>query len=157
VLVGGYFGTWLPADVAWRAPWSQPGLRSVGGTMGAGVLVVLPESSCGLVETARAVGYLARESAGQCGPCVFGLPALAQALADLAYRGRRGDAVDKIAGLIPLIEDRGACRHPDGATQLAASALAAFGRDALTHDFAGPCVGVRELPLLPIPGARVSW
>jgi len=156
VLVGGYFGTWLPADVAWPAPWSLPGLRSVGSAMGAGVLIVLPESSCGLAETARAVGYLARESAGQCGPCVFGLPALARALADLAYRGRLGDAVDRIAGLIPLIEGRGACRHPDGATQLAASALAVFGRDARAHDFAGPCFGIRSSPLLPIPGGSAS-
>ncbi len=134
VLTGGYFGTWLPAEVAWMAPMSHPGLRSVGAAMGAGVLIVLPESSCGLAETARVVRYLAGEGAGQCGPCIFGLPALADAFADLAYHGGRGDAADRIAGLIPLIEGRGACRHPDGATQLAASALAAFTDDAHWHD-----------------------
>src|SRR5579859_3855107 len=152
VLVGGYFGTWLPADVAWRAPLSGPGLRSVGGAMGAGIVIVLPESACGLAETARVVRYLASEGAGQCGPCIFGLPALAQALAGLAYRGGSGHAIDQIAGLIPLIEGRGACRHPDGATKLAASALAAFHPDARRHDVSGPCSGVRRPPLLPIPG-----
>jgi NADH:ubiquinone oxidoreductase subunit F (NADH-binding) len=151
VLVGGYFGTWLPAEVAWPVPMSHPGLRSVGGAMGAGILIALPEASCGLAETARVVRYLAAEGAGQCGPCIFGLPALADALADLAFHGGRGDAVDRIAGLIPLIEGRGACRHPDGATQLAASALAAFSEDAHWHDRAGPCSGVREPPLLPVP------
>jgi NADH:ubiquinone oxidoreductase subunit F (NADH-binding) len=151
VLVGGYFGTWLPAEVAWPVPMSHPGLRSVGGAMGAGILITLPETSCGLTETARVVRYLAAEGAGQCGPCIFGLPALADALADLAFHGGRGDAVDRIAGLIPLIEGRGACRHPDGATQLAASALAAFSEDAHWHDRVGPCSGVREPPLLPVP------
>ena len=157
VLVGGYFGTWLPAEVAWPVSMSHPGLRSVGGAMGAGILVVLPESSCGLAETARVVRYLANEGAGQCGPCIFGLPALADALADLAYHGGRGDAVDRIAGLIPLIEGRGACRHPDGATQLAASALAAFSHDARWHDVEGPCYGVRRPPLLPVPGDVEYW
>lgn len=157
VLVGGYFGTWLPAERAWRLPMSQPGLRSAGGAMGAGILIVLPESSCGLAETARVVRYLAQEGAGQCGPCVFGLPALADAFADLAYQGGRGDAVDRIAGLIPLIEGRGACRHPDGATQLAASALAAFRDDAYWHDKEGPCHGVRQQPLLPVPGEAEHW
>ncbi len=151
VLVGGYFGTWLPAEVAWPVPMSHPGLRSVGGAMGAGILIALPETSCGLAETARVVRYLAAEGAGQCGPCIFGLPALADALADLAFHGGRGDAVDQIAGLIPLIEGRGACRHPDGATQLAASALTAFSHDAHWHDREGPCFGVRQPPLLPVP------
>jgi NADH:ubiquinone oxidoreductase subunit F (NADH-binding) len=157
VLTGGYFGTWLAAEVAWTAPMSHPGLRSVGAAMGAGILIVLPEWCCGLAETARVVRYLAGESAGQCGPCVFGLPALADALDDLAYEGGRGDGIARIAGLIPLIEGRGACRHPDGATQLAASALASFGDDARWHDMEGPCDAVREPPLLPVPGDAGSW
>lgn len=157
VLTGGYFGTWVPAEVAWTTPMSKPGLRSVGAAMGAGILVVLPEWSCGLAETARVVRYLAGEGAGQCGPCVFGLPALADAFADLAYHGGRGDAVERIAGLIPLIEGRGACRHPDGATQLAASALTAFTDDAHWHDAEGPCFAVRRPPLLPVPGEAGAW
>jgi NADH:ubiquinone oxidoreductase subunit F (NADH-binding) len=157
ILVGGYFGTWLPPEVAWPTPLSHPGLRAVGGAMGAGVLVVLGESSCGLAETARVVRYLADETAAQCGPCMFGLPALADALAELSYHGGRGDSVDRIARLIPLIEGRGACRHPDGATQLAASALTAFYHDAGRHDRLGPCYGVGRPPILPIPGEGECW
>ncbi len=151
VLVGGYFGSWLPAETAWPVPMSHPTLRAAGGAMGAGVLAVLPEPACGLAETARVVRYLAAETAGQCGPCVFGLPALADVLADLAYQGGRGDAAARAGGLIPLIEGRGACRHPDGATQLARSALQAFSADARWHDSHGPCHGIRRPPLLPIP------
>jgi NADH:ubiquinone oxidoreductase subunit F (NADH-binding) len=157
VLVGGYFGTWLPAEIAWRTPLSQPALRSIGASMGAGILVVLGESSCGLAETARVVRYLADETAGQCGPCMFGLPALADAMAELGYHGGRGDARERISRLIPLIEGRGACRHPDGATQLAASSLDAFAYDAHRHDQHGPCFGVGRPPILPIPGGVEYW
>ncbi len=152
LLVGGYFGAWLPAEIAWPVPMTHGGLRAVGGAMGAGMVIALPITSCALAETARVVSYLAEETAGQCGPCMFGLPALADALIDLAYQGGRGRAIEAIATLIPLIEKRGACRHPDGATQLVRSALTAFAADARWHDQRGPCYGVRRAPLLPIPG-----
>jgi NADH:ubiquinone oxidoreductase subunit F (NADH-binding) len=45
-------------------------LKAVGGAMGAGIVVMLPDSSCGLAETARVIRYLADENAGQCGPCL---------------------------------------------------------------------------------------
>jgi NADH:ubiquinone oxidoreductase subunit F (NADH-binding) len=151
LLVGGYFGGWLPAEVAWPVPMTHAGLRSVGGAMGAGMVVALPDTACPLAETARVVSYLAEETADQCGPCMFGLPALADALIDLAYQGGRSRAVNQISTLIPLIEKRGACRHPDGATQLVRSVLRAFPDDADWHDQQGPCYGVRRPPLLPVP------
>jgi NADH:ubiquinone oxidoreductase subunit F (NADH-binding) len=152
VLVGGYFGGWLPAEVAWTAAMSHAGLRAAGGSLGAGIVIALPASSCVLAETARVVRYLASETAGQCGPCALGLPALAEAVADLAYHGGRGHTLDAITRLLPLIERRGACRHPDGATQLVSSALTAFRVDAHWHDLNGPCGRVRRAPLLPVPG-----
>jgi NADH:ubiquinone oxidoreductase subunit F (NADH-binding) len=158
MLTGGFFGRWLPAEYAWPIPLSQPALRAAGGAMGAGILICLPVSACGLAETARVVRYLAEESAGQCGPCVFGLPALADALADLAYAGGRGRAFDQISSLLPVIEGRGACRHPDGVTQLVRSALRTFGADARRHDSSGACYGVQRDPLLPVPGdAEREW
>jgi len=151
LLIGGYFGAWLPVEVAWPVRMTQASMRAVGGALGAGVVIALPGSSCGLAETARVVRYLAEQGAGQCGPCLMGLPALAGAVADLAFQGGRGRAVEAIAGLLPLIEGRGACRHPDGATQLARSAIRAFIADARWHDHCGPCDGVGRAPLLPIP------
>jgi NADH:ubiquinone oxidoreductase subunit F (NADH-binding) len=41
-------------------------------------------SACGVAETARVARYLAAESAGQCGPCVFGLDALASSVEAIA-------------------------------------------------------------------------
>jgi NADH:ubiquinone oxidoreductase subunit F (NADH-binding) len=151
LLVGGYFGTWLPAEYAWEIPLCQPALRAAGGAMGAGVVICLPETACGLAESARVLRYLAEESAGQCGPCTFGLPAVAEALANLAYHGGRGRAVDQISRLLPVIEGRGACRHPDGAIQLVRSTLRTFAADARWHDQRGPCYGIRRAPLLPVP------
>jgi NADH:ubiquinone oxidoreductase subunit F (NADH-binding) len=156
ILTGGYFGSWLPADVAWQLPLTQRHTRSAGAALGAGVIVALPGSSCGLAETARVVRYLANETAGQCGPCVFGLPALADALADLAYQGSGGSA-RQIALLTGLVAGRGACKHPDGATQLARSALDAFQSDAVRHEEHGPCYGIRRPPALPLPGDMTDW
>ena len=70
-------------------------LRKFGAAIGAGVLAALPSDRCGLAETARVVSYLAAESAGQCGPCLNGLPRIAAALAELARpRPRRQTRAD---------------------------------------------------------------
>ena len=156
LLVGGYFGAWLPARSAWPVPMCHAALKAAGGAMGAGIVAVLPVSCCGLAETARVVRYLAGENAGQCGPCMFGLPALADAVADLAYEGGRGRAVERVATLAGLVAGRGACRHPDGAVQLVRSALRAFEADARWHDQRGPCPRVARAPLLPVPG-EADW
>jgi NADH:ubiquinone oxidoreductase subunit F (NADH-binding) len=152
LLVGGYFGAWLPVSVAMPVPMTHAALKAVGGALGAGMVIALPSSSCLLAETARVVRYLSDEGAGQCGPCVFGLPALADALADLAFHGGRGRILGQLAALIPLIERRGACRHPDGVVQFVRSALRTAAVDAREHDELGPCHGVLRAPLLPVPG-----
>ena len=93
LLVGGYFGTWVGASDAMALRLAREDLRSVGCTLGAGVLIALGESSCGLHESARVIDYLAKQSAGQCGPCVYGLRAIADsfgAIADgVAHDGER--------------------------------------------------------------------
>ncbi len=108
------------------------------------------------METARVIRYLAGETAGQCGPCVFGLPALADAVADLAYQGQRR-TIRQIDALSGLVAGRGACKHPDGATQLVRSALTTFSADAAWHEVRGPCYGVRRAPILPVPGDMADW
>jgi NADH:ubiquinone oxidoreductase subunit F (NADH-binding) len=151
ICVGGYFGGWLPTEVAWPVPMNHASLRAVGAAMGAGIVIALPATSCGLAETARVVRYLADETAGQCGPCMFGLPALADALASLAFHGG-GGLLPEIMELAGLVEGRGACKHPDGAAGLVRSALRAFAADAEWHQAHGPCYGVQQPPLLPVPG-----
>jgi len=151
VLCGGYFGAWLPAEVAWNVPMTHGDMRRAGAALGAGILIALPESACVLGETARVIRYMAQETAGQCGPCVFGLPALAEAFSELAFTGGRGRGIQQVRRQIDLVDRRGACRHPDGVAALARSALDTFADDALDHDRQGPCAGLRRPPVLPLP------
>ena len=84
LLVGGYFGTWVEASRAHGLRLAREDLRSVGCSLGSGVLIALGESACGLHESARVISYLAEQSAGQCGPCVYGLRAIADSVRALA-------------------------------------------------------------------------
>ena len=145
LLVGGYFGSWLPAS-ALRQPLSRAGL---GVSLGARTLVALPARSCGLVETARIVRYLAGQSAGQCGPCVFGLGALASAIESVAAcDDRAAHSHARLARLSEQIAGRGACAHPDGAVRLLASALDIFAGEVDAH-LDGVCTATDTRSVLP--------
>ena len=90
--VPGGVGWWLcgivdPGDIAWDTDMEPSALDRMGQARGCGLLAVLPYGACALVETARIVRYLAGESAGQCGPCVLGLPVLVEGMGAVA-RGR---------------------------------------------------------------------
>ncbi|HLH84808.1 MAG TPA: NADH-ubiquinone oxidoreductase-F iron-sulfur binding region domain-containing protein [Trebonia sp.] len=150
VLIGGYHGTWVPAAEAAKLTLDNHGLRRAGARVGAGILITLPQDRCGLVETALVVRYLALESAGQCGPCLNGLPRIAAALAELAgARPRRGTRanVERWAG---LVTGRGACHHPDGAARFVRSALTTFAAELGRHE-RGRCGATDTTPFLPVP------
>jgi NADH:ubiquinone oxidoreductase subunit F (NADH-binding) len=148
LLIGGYFGTWADPEAAGPLPFSAGGLAAVGASPGAGLLAALPADSCGLAETARVARYLADESAGQCGPCVFGLGAIAGALEDLATgRSFRPDLLGRWMG---QVDGRGACHHPDGAVRMIRSALRVFGAEIDRHA-RGWCGGSRPAGMLPVP------
>ena len=147
VLVGGYGGSWLPWTVAADIPLRGDALRSAGASLGAGVLIPLAQSECGINETARIAAFLADSGARQCGPCRFGLPALAEGLAALAAsRGsRRG--VKRLEEMTKLVDGRGGCHHPDGAARLISSALRTFADDAAGHARGQRCAAAR-VPLV---------
>jgi NADH:ubiquinone oxidoreductase subunit F (NADH-binding) len=138
VLVGGYHGAWLAIADALAAPMSRAGLAPFGATPGAGVVHALPASYCGLVETARITGYLAAQSARQCGPCLNGLPMMAGILHRLAAGERDPRLPDQLARLTALVVNRGACHHPDGTVRLVRSALRVFAGEIDLH-LAGRC------------------
>ena len=157
LLVGGYYGAWIGAREAATGRLSNASLRPLGAGVGCGALIALPAGSCGLVETAKVLHWMAGESAGQCGPCVNGLPALARAMADLAAgRGDRTTVTDlrRWAG---MIDGRGACTFPDGAARLVRSTLAVFAADVEHHAAHGPCRRVHAAPVLRIPAPEAAW
>ena len=152
VLAGGYFGGWLPYEQALGVPVSDPALRAAGATLGPGVIVLLPESACGLAETARVAAYLAGQSAGQCGPCHNGLPALARTLGQLAFGQPDARALGWAEQLLGLVARRGACHLPDGTAAFVASSLRTFEAEVRLHGASGPCPRVQRRPVLPAPG-----
>jgi NADH:ubiquinone oxidoreductase subunit F (NADH-binding) len=143
ILLGGYHGTWIPAPEAAQLPLDAT-------TMGAGVLVALPTTHCGLAETARVLRYLALQSAGQCGPCLNGLPRMAAAFQSLATPGPQGTTRADLARWSGLVEGRGACHHPDGTVRLVRSALTTFAAELDAHA-RGLCTATDRTPLLPVP------
>jgi NADH:ubiquinone oxidoreductase subunit F (NADH-binding) len=90
------------------------------------------------MESARIALYLAAQSAGQCGPCVYGLPAVADDLTRLA-RGPDPGLLARLHRRLGEVDGRGACRHPDGAVNLVRSALQVFADDLDAHLDGMPC------------------
>lgn len=150
VLLGGYGGMWAPWLEIEHLTFDESSLRSVGLSAGSGIVAPLPHGACGVAETAAITGYLAAMSARQCGPCLFGLPALAQSLGLLARgtapRGEQARLLDDLRA----VAGRGACHHPDGATRLIASALAVFEHDFNEHAHGRACAGSRQTTM-PVP------
>ncbi len=133
VLLGGYGGRWARWQTVAHLPVDETALRRAGTSLGAGVVAPLLAGACGVRQTAAVLGYLSSMSARQCGPCVFGLPALVAGMEDLAAAtGGRG-VVKALLADSAAIEGRGACHHPDGATGLVASAVEVFRADVEAH------------------------
>jgi NADH:ubiquinone oxidoreductase subunit F (NADH-binding) len=156
VLVGGYAGGWLAGGAIERATLDRAGMDSVGGLVGCAALVALPASACGVREAARVMRWLAGQTAGQCGPCVFGLDSIAEVVEDL-WRGTvQGDAVARLVRWAGDTDGRGACRMPDGAVRFLRSALVAFRDDVRLHGRGRPCRAAPRGTTLPIPRAGVA-
>ncbi len=179
VLVGGYSGTWIDGSHLREVALSDRHLSPFGASLGAGVVVVLSAEACPVAELARLTRWLASQSARQCGPCLFGLDAIASAfeqlvgggLGDRRSRsnrrvenrgGRQGerdrsgrDAIDRrLRSLAGLVRGRGACSHPDGVARLVSSALDVFAQELSDHAHHGPCAACARPSELPRP--RVS-
>ena len=122
VIMGGYHGSWHP-------PSAEIPLAGSAG-LGAGVVAVLDDSTCAWGELLGVAGWLAAQSSGQCGPCRFGLPALAHDLA-------RGD-IQAALRHAAVVDGRGACHHPDGAVRFITSALHVL-RDEIERHRMGGC------------------
>jgi NADH:ubiquinone oxidoreductase subunit F (NADH-binding) len=148
LLVGGYFGSWLAASAI-----DELRLLEADLPLGARAIVVLPADTCAVGEVARVTRYLAGESAGQCGPCVHGLDAIAGAMEQLVTGS--ADAAARIRRWADMVAGRGACRHPDGAAQFVTSARDVFADEVATHVRHGRCPS-RLGGVLPMPqhGAR---
>ena len=159
VLTGGYAGTWAPATAIGELLLSRDQLAATGGSFGAGIVLLLSAETCPVAETARLARWLAQQSARQCGPCLHGLGAIADAVEGIAAGAREQASDRRLQTLASLTAGRGACAHPDGAVRVITSALRAFAEDFEDHRRAGPCelcAGPYELPLPQRAGRRTG-
>lgn len=141
--LSGLSGGWLTGPEAWGATWSDAGLAPYGLRTGTGAIHVLDRATCPLDHVARLANFAAGESAGQCGPCMFGVPAVAGQLRRLADGAIEPDELRLLHERLNLLPGRGACRFPDGVAGFAASAVRAFSADVEAH-LVGRCIAERE-------------
>lgn len=149
-LIGGYAGGWIDAAMV-TVRLTRRDLQRAGARLGAGSIVALPRSACPVAEVARVAGWLADESSGQCGPCVHGLAAVADALDGVCRGSAPPDSLERVTRWCELSAGRGACVHPDGTAGFVTSALSIFAGELLDHAQYGPCDACDRPPVLSTP------
>jgi len=137
VMLGDSFGAWADVHAARDLPLDPAIMKRNGLSFGAGVIAVLPAMTCGVVHTAEVMAYMAGESAGQCGPCVYGLNALAETTGRLAHGWSQPGDLERISRWGSQLEGRGACAHPDGAMAFLNSGLRIFADEFALHTRGG--------------------
>lgn len=157
-LIGGYFGTWLAPQSMEDLPLDVDRMRKEhGAAMGCGVVALLPQNGCAIAESTRILTYLAAESAGQCGPCIHGLAALADAMQRISASTPEPGDIDRVRRWMDMVKGRGACKHPDGAIGQLQSALTAFDGHLRMHLYGQPCPGSRAQGFPPPPSPGKEW
>ncbi len=150
-LIGGYAGTWIDGSLLKGVALSDEHLAPHGASLGAGVVALLSENACPVAETVRVATWLADEGAGQCGPCINGLGALAGTLQEMLAGTGDGNLAKRVDRLAALTSRRGACGHPDGAVRFILSSLQTFGEEFADHARHGPCEACSAPAELPLP------
>lgn len=150
-LIGGYFGGWIPPAQVTALRLTHADLKSIGGTLGAGVILALPASVCPLRETARVLRWLADQSAGQCGPCTFGLPAISDAFDALTRGQLNRSGRTRLHRWLGTVQRRGACHHPDGTSRFVSTALSVFSAEADQHQRGRCCAPDSRRLVCPLP------
>lgn len=139
-LIGGFHGSWATWPTVANLRVSVPAMSALGIPLGAGVIHTPDPDACPVAVTSSIVDYLASQSAGRCGPCLNGLPALATAVRAVLL-GRGGP--ERVEQLARLVVRRGACAHPDGTVRLVRSVFSALPEEIRAHA-AGQCLHVRQ-------------
>ena len=108
----------------------------------------------------RITAWMAGESAGQCGPCMFGLPSIAEDVRALALRQSYGGDMRRLTNRLALVTNRGGCKHPDGTSRFVSTGLQAFAAEVDAH-LTGACSVASQRSTdpafqLPVPAARLA-
>ena len=151
-------GTWLTPRQAAMVTLSADDLKAMGAGLGCGAVATLTGASCPLGELARVTRWLASQSAGQCGACANGLPAIASAVEHMAQGSDRDGSAEAAARRwFGMVAGRGACKLPDGAVRFVASGFTVFAEHIAEHGTRGPCAASDAPAALPVPEPQGSW
>ncbi|HVW44316.1 MAG TPA: NADH-ubiquinone oxidoreductase-F iron-sulfur binding region domain-containing protein [Amycolatopsis sp.] len=136
-LMGGFFAGLL-GPRALDIPFGFTELGAEGSGLGCGAVSVLGPHDCPVAAAADVLAYFDRENARQCGPCIRGTAAMAEALRELAGGGASDARLEKLEGWSRSLRGRGACATLDGACNVVASLLREFPSLVAEHR-AAPC------------------
>ena len=125
-------------SAAWDLPLDPVALRAAGHSFGCGVVDFLARSLWRPGDGLD-LDWMAGQSAAQCGPCVFGLRAIADATNRVANGAPDGDELERLRGWAGQVAGRGACRHPDGAVGQLLSSLRVFEAEWELHQRRRTC------------------
>jgi NADH:ubiquinone oxidoreductase subunit F (NADH-binding) len=143
VLCGGLFGG-LRRPAVLDVPLDHAAMRDAGTALGCGAFYVMSGRGCPVEVATDAIAYLARESSQQCGVCMKGTAAMADAMRRLS----RSEATDN--DLEPLIRwstnlrGRGNCALLDAACEMLASLFGEWDDAVRRHSAGEPCVVCRS-------------
>ena len=153
-LIGGYFGTWARAETVLGLRLLDADLLPHSASLGARAIVAFPAEACAMREVTRVARYLADESAGQCGPCVHGLAAIAAGL-ERVSAGHGDDRSSSRAGWTRCAAEVPA-GIPTGPTRFVSSGLDVFRDEVRMHLRHGRCRRGRTVRVLPLPNTAES-
>ena len=151
VLIGGYFGGWVDGTEIDRVLLDRQGLASFSASLGAGVIVVLGSASCPVAETARVADYFSAQGAGQCGPCVNGLAAVADTIGRIQAGTAPRGSFQISSGGVRSCRDAGPAGIRTGRCDFVASSLRVFAPEFDAHARRGRCKLCHTPAVLPTP------
>ena len=108
MLTGGAAGTFLTAEHL-DTPLTFEDFRTVGGTIGAGTVMVFDDTVDLRDVLARIGGFFAHESCGKCYPCQMGTQRQAEILARIARGQARPDDAGDLLELAAVMTDTSIC------------------------------------------------
>lgn len=147
-LMGGYFAGLL-GPRALDLPLDFTALREEGSGLGCAAIGVIGPDDCPVAAAADVMAYFDRENAEQCGPCIRGTAAMAQALRELADGTATYDRLHRLRGWSASLRGRGACATLDGACNLASSLLREFPALVEAHR-SRPCPACAQVRAAPV-------
>ena len=150
----GYFGAWVDGTGE-ALTLDDESLRGAGAARGAGIVVALGQSSSPIAEAAPLAAWLAAQSAGQSGPYVHGLQALADLLTRVAS-GRAANGDRKRLDRWTAKFGPGRLRAPRRRNPDDRQCRRVFARELEDHARYGPCSACQAVPTLSTPSLRAA-